>query len=554
MQVKETLNKGLKRGYSFIMPGAELAELADEKLREIQPKYTLNGFRPGKVPLAELRKRVGRQASLEVINGKMDEAVQEHFRESGDRPARQPKLDFASEETLGDGSDCELKLAYEKLPEVPEISLTGLKVEKLVVKVDAAKVDEACAEMVKESSVFETKKADKPSAKGDQVLMDFACEVNGEEIEGSPFESFSLVLGSGMFLEEFHTSLEGKKPGEEAEFEARLDSRFAGGKYDGQKAKFTCKVSVVREPKPAKLDDDFAKGRGSDSLEDLKRKVREGMEKELEGISRQILKKTLFDALEEMVKFELPECLIEEEAAQIAQQLEQEKGASGGGESGEPEVTKEHRELAKRRVKLGLLLADVGNKRSVKISEASLMEALGEYAAGMGIPPAREADFFKDNAFLVDMIKAQLYEERVVDHMLNVAEIKDKTVGEKELRKRFDDLESADMSDSTIGITASTTDYSGAEGGMGVAANDSIPPGPESGGKAAGEGADAAPAKDDEGQGGKEAKAEAKPEAKAEPEKSGGEKRAGGKDPGAKSEPEAKKPPKAKPAKDTKAT
>ena len=441
MQVTETLNEGLKRGYNITVTAAELDDKVNEKLREAAPEIEMKGFRKGKVPMALLKKQFGPRLLGEAMQESVDGAMAKHFEDSGDRPAMQPKVEMTNEDWK-EGDDIEVAMSYEALPEIPEVDLTNVKLEKMVVKADDAAVDEALGNLAETAQNFADRRKGSKAKDGDQVVIDFVGKVDGEAFDGGAAEDFPLTLGSGQFIPGFEEQLVGVKVGEEKAVEVTFPEEYGNADLAGKAAVFDVTVKGVKEPKAAEIDDELAQKFGAEDLAALKAQVVERLEAEYAGASRQVMKRGLLDALDKAVKFDLPPSLVEAEASQIAHQLwHEEHPEVHGHDHGEIEPTDEHKTLAERRVRLGLVLADVGQKAEITVSDAEMTQAVMNQARQY---PGQERQFFEfvqQNPGMRQQIQAPLFEDKVVDHLFEQVTLKDKDVSKDALQKAVEALE-----------------------------------------------------------------------------------------------------------------
>ncbi|MEM7642264.1 MAG: trigger factor [Pseudomonadota bacterium] len=441
MQVTETLNDGLKRGYTIKVPAADLDAKVNEKLTEAQPTIEMKGFRKGKVPMALLKKQFGQRLMGEAMQEAIDGAMSGHFEESGDRPAMQPKIEMTNDDWK-EGDDVEVALSYEKLPEVPEVDFSGVKIDRLTVEPAEEDIQEALEGLADNAKTFETKKG--KAAKGDQIVMDFVGRVDGEAFEGGSAEDFPLELGSGSFIPGFEDQLTGVKAGEEKQVEVTFPEEYQAENLAGKAATFDCTIKEVKKPAKAKIDDDMAKGFGADSLEALKAQIKERLGAEYQGAARQVVKRQLLDQLDGLVTFDLPPSLVEAEANQIAHQLWHEENPDVQGHDHDKiEPTDEHMKLATRRVRLGLLLAELGQKEGVEVSDAEMTQAIMTQARQY---PGQEREFFQfiqQNAQAQQQLRAPIFEDKVIDLILDRAEVTDKPVTKEELQAEVEKLEDA---------------------------------------------------------------------------------------------------------------
>ncbi|MHA7888115.1 MULTISPECIES: trigger factor [Roseicyclus] len=439
MQITETLAEGLKREYQITITGADLDARVNDKLAEAQPEVAMKGFRKGKVPMALLRKQFGPRLLGEAMQEAVDGAMQGHLDESGDRPAMQPEVKMINEDWK-EGDDIVVSMSYEKLPEIPEVDYKALKLEKLVAKPADAEIDEALENLAKNAQNFDTKKG--KAADGDQVVIDFVGKVDGEAFEGGSAEDYPLVLGSGSFIPGFEEQLIGVKKGEEKAVEVSFPEEYGAEHLAGKAAVFDVTVKEVKKPVPAEVDDELAKKYGAESLEALKGQIAERIGAEYTGAARQVLKRKLLDQLDEQVSFDLPPSLVAAEAGQIAHQLWHEENPDVQGHD-HPEITptEEHTKLAERRVKLGLLLAELGQKNEVTVSDAEMTQAIMMQARQY---PGQERAFFEfiqQNQQAQQQIRAPLFEDKVVDFITELAEVTEKEISKDDLKAAVDALE-----------------------------------------------------------------------------------------------------------------
>ena len=441
MQVSETLNDGLKRGYKITVSASELDEKVNEKLAEAQPEVQMKGFRKGKVPMALLKKQFGPRLIGEAMQEAVDGAMSKHFEDSGDRPAMQPDVKMTNEDWK-EGDDVEVEMTYEALPEVPDIDFKQIKLEKLVVKADDAAVTEALESLAETAQTFDDRKKGSKAKDGDQVVIDFLGKLGDEPFEGGAAEDYPLVLGSDSFIPGFEEQLAGVKAGEEKTVAVTFPEDYGAENLAGKEATFDVTVKAVKAPKPAEIDDDLAKRFGMDDLAALKSQISERLEAEYAGAARQVMKRQLLNQLDEMVKFDLPPTLVEAEAGQIAHQLWHEENPDHPGhDHPEIEPTEEHIKLAERRVRLGLLLAELGRKNEIEVSDAEMTQAVMTQARQY---PGQERQFFEfvqQNPQMRQQIQAPIFEDKVVDYVFELAEVTEKEVSKDDLQAAVEKLE-----------------------------------------------------------------------------------------------------------------
>ena len=442
MQVNETLNEGLKRAYSIKLTAVELDTKVNEKLLEAQPDVEMKGFRKGKVPMALLKRQFGQRIMGEAMQETIDGAMSKHFEDSGDRPAMQPNIEMQNGEKWKEGDDVEVSLTYEALPTIPEVDFSKIKLQKLVVKSDKAAVDEALDNLAASANDFKDRKKGSKAKDGDQVVIDFVGTVGGEAFDGGSSEDYPLVLGSNSFIPGFETQLLGCKAGEDHKVNVTFPEEYGSKDLAGKDAEFSCKVKNVKEPVPAKINDELATKFGAEDLKALKTQISERLESEYGGAARAVMKRKLLDALDKKVKFELPPSLVEAEAKQIAHQLYHEENPDDQGHDHDNiEPNKEHTKLAERRVRLGLLLAELGQKAEVEVSDAEMSQAIMAQSRQY---PGQEKEFFEfmqKNEQMQQQLRAPIFEDKVVDHIFEQATVADKKVDKVELQTAVEALE-----------------------------------------------------------------------------------------------------------------
>lgn len=442
MQVTETLNEGLKRAYTITVTAAELEAKVQEKLVEAQPEIEMKGFRKGKVPLAILKKQFGQRLLGDAMQDAIDGAMKDHFDKTGDRPALQPEVKMVDGESWAEGKDVVVEMSYEALPPIPDVDAGKIVLERLVVKASEADIDEALANLAGNAKNYEDRKKGAKAKDGDQIVIDFKGSVDGELFEGGSAEDYPLVLGSKSFIPGFEDQLVGAKVGDEVSVNVTFPAEYGAKHLAGKAAVFACTVKAVKEAKAAEIDDELAKKYGAEDLAALKGQIAERLEAEYKGASRAVLKRALLDQLDGMVKFDLPARLVEAEAAQIAHQLwHEEHPEEHGHNHGNIEPTEEHKTLAERRVRLGLLLAEVGRKAEVTVTDAEMTQAV--LAQARNYPGQERAyfEFVQKNQQVQQQLRAPIFEDKVVDHIVAGAKVTEKEVAKDELQKAIEALD-----------------------------------------------------------------------------------------------------------------
>jgi trigger factor len=441
MQVNQTLNEGLKRGYAITVPAAELEAKVTEKLEEARKDFQMKGFRKGKAPAALMKKMFGKSVLGEAMQESIDAAMRQHFDETGDRPALQPDVKMTKDDWK-EGDDIEVTMTYEALPEVPEVAFSDIALERLVVEPQESDIEAALANLAETAKTYESKGEGAPAEDGDQVVVDFTGSIGGEAFEGGTAEDFPLVLGSGNFIPGFEDQLLGVTAGETKDVNVTFPEQYGAEHLAGKDAVFACTINDVKAPKVAEINDELATRFGSETLETLREQIVERLKAEYAQASRAVIKRRLMDALDERVSFDLPPSLVETEAKQIAHQLWHEDHPDHHGhDHAEIVPTDEHNRLAARRVRLGLLLAELGTKNEISVGEQEMQQAVFAQARQY---PGQERQFFefiKSNPQALQQIRAPLFEEKVVDFILELAQITDKPVTKEELETEIEALD-----------------------------------------------------------------------------------------------------------------
>ena len=441
MQVTETQNEGLKRAYKMVLTAQELDDKVMNKLKEAQPEIEMKGFRKGKVPLPLLKKNLGERVLGEAMQEAVDGAMSQHFEDSGERPAGEPAVKMTNEAWVP-GEDVEVEMAYEALPEIPEVDFKSVKLERMVIKADDKAVEEALKNLAESAENFKDRRKGTKAKDGDQVVIDFLGKVDGEAFDGGSAEDYPLVLGSNSFIPGFETQLVGVKAEEEKVVTVSFPDEYQAEHLAGKEAEFTCTVKAVKEPAPAEINDELAVKYGAENLDALKVQITERLEQEYAGAARILIKRNLLDVLDDKVSFELPPSMVESEAQQIAHQLWHDDNPDvEGHDHPEVEATEEHTKLAQRRVRLGLLLADIGQKAEVEVSDAEMQQAVMEQARQY---PGQEREFFEfvqQNPQMRQQLRAPIFEEKVIDYIVELAKVTEKEAGKDDLEKALEALE-----------------------------------------------------------------------------------------------------------------
>ncbi len=436
MQIVETTNDGLKRAYSVKIPASTIEALLDGEVKRMAPQVRMPGFRPGKVPANLVRKMHGPALHQDALNSSIRDAMDKLVAEQKLRPAMQPEV------TLGEGyeqgKDVELSVSLEVLPQVTAPSLDGLALEKLTVAVTDAEVDEAIARLASGQKSFTDAKKGKKAENGDQVVCDFLGKLDGTEFEGGKAEDQAIELGAGRLIPGFEDQLVGVKAGDETVITVTFPDDYPAAELKGKAATFDIKVHAVKVPGEAKIDDDFAKNLGLTDLAQLTGLLRGQLEQELAGLTRTQMKRALLDQLAAGHDFDVPPSMVEAEFAQIWQQLTQEARQEEDPEAALKEIEAEkddYRAIAVRRVRLGLLLSEIGQTNGVEVTNQE-MSMLVQQAAQQYRAEDRQRfmEYVQQDPMAAAQLRAPLYEDKVVDFLFDKAEVTERTVTRDELQ------------------------------------------------------------------------------------------------------------------------
>jgi trigger factor len=445
MEVTQTKSEGLSRTFAIKVPASELQAKLDERIEEIRPQMKLKGFRPGKVPASHVRKMYGQDLMGELINKLVTETNQKALEDNELRPAGQPdvQIDGDMEAVVKGEADLSYNMNVDVMPEFEPADVTKLKITRPVAEVAQEQIDEALARIAEQNTQYEARAKTAKAKDGDAVVMDFVGKIDGEAFEGGSAEQQTLVLGSGQFIPGFEDQLVGVKAGEEKEVNVTFPEAYGAADLAGKDAVFEVKVHEVRAPKAPEIDEEFAKGLGLESLEQLTGLVKDQLKAEHDNASRAKAKRNLLDQLDEAHSFDLPPNMVEQEFGQIWQQLQAEmdagRTADEDKDKSEDELKEEYRKIAERRVRLGLVLAEIGRVADVRISEQEVNQALIREARQYPGQETQVVEFFRKNPGAMAQLRAPIYEDKVVDHILDVAEITEETVSREDLFKEDDE-------------------------------------------------------------------------------------------------------------------
>ncbi|MFC3070168.1 trigger factor [Phenylobacterium soli] len=445
MQVVEKSVEGLSRVYGVTVPAKDLAEKLEARIAEITPTLRIKGFRPGKVPTAHVRRLYGKGLMSEVLEQTLSETTQKVLNDNNVRPASEPDLkpegDLA--EVIEGKADLAYEIAVDVMPEFEPVDLEKLSLTRPVYEPTDKEVDEAVDELAKQNRTYETKTGKTVKAKeGDMVVIDFIGRIDGEAFEGGTANDVELVLGSGQFIPGFEDQLVGAKPESDVTVKVSFPEDYQAENLKGKAAEFETKVKEVKVPVESKPDDAFAERLGVENLEKLRELIKTNLEQQYAGASRFKLKRALLDQLDEKHDFPLPPKMVEAEFASIWSQVQQDKEAGqlpeDDAKKTDEQLETEYRKIAERRVRLGLVLAEIGRINSVQVTDQELMNAMRQEAMRYGASAQQIFDLLRNNPNAQAQIRAPLFEDKVVDLIVEKAKVKDKKVSKDELMKEED--------------------------------------------------------------------------------------------------------------------
>lgn len=441
MKITETNSEALKRSYQIVIPAADIDAKVNDKVKEIAATASLPGFRPGKVPANVLRQRYEDSIIGEIIDTSIREAAKQVFEDKEVRPAAQPKIEITA---FDKGKDLEVSMDMEILPEVEEIDFSKLKLEKLNAEITDTEIDETLNRIADQSR--QTKKAAKThkAKEGDTVVIDYVGSIDGEEFPGGKGEGHNLELGSKSFIPGFEDQLVGAKTGDKVEVKVTFPTEYHAKEYAGKDAVFAVEIKELRVPTESKVDDGLAENLGYEKLDDMKEDVKKNLEVGRDGLVRQYLRFKLLDALAEKYTFDIPEVLkdSEYEAIQKQHKMAKERGTLDEEDRNktEEQLEKEYKAIAERRVRLGLVLAEIGTKNKLTVTQEEVMQAAYEEARKFPGQERAVLEYFDKNKEALETLKAPIYEEKAIDFILELAKTTEKEVSMEELQKAVDDI------------------------------------------------------------------------------------------------------------------
>ncbi len=442
MQVTETVSEGLRRELKVVIEAQELDGKLSKRLEDLKDTVRIKGFRPGKVPVAHLRRVYGKSVMAEIIQQALNETMQKALEERDEKPAYEPKVTMTEdekevEEILAGKADLAYSMEFEIVPSIEVMDLSKLALEKEVAEVSDEDIDKRIEQIAEGSVTYEDK--DGTADTDDQVTIDFVGKIDGEAFEGGSAEDAPVVIGRNAFIPGFEEGLIGLKAGDEKNLEIKFPEEYGAKDLAGKDAVFEVKVKKIGSPVKPEINEEFAKNMGMDSVDALKEAISKQIADEHKGASKTKLKRTILDALDENHSFELPPTLVEQEFTSVWGQLQQDMERNG--QTFEDENTTEdaekekYQKLAERRVRLGLLVSEIGEKNEIQVSEDDVKEAMFEQIRQFPGQEQQVLEYFKNTPQAVAQLRAPIFEDKVVDFIAALAKVEEKTVPVDELYK-----------------------------------------------------------------------------------------------------------------------
>ena len=446
MQVVEKSNEGLSRVIAVTIPVAELNEKLEARIKEVAPQMKLKGFRPGKVPASYVKKTFGRDFMGEIINASLNETSQGSLEELKLRPAAPAEMNLTSDmdKVIAGQEDLAYEMSLEVMPEFTPVDPKTLKLTRPTYEASEEDLDEALKELASQAKSYEDKKGKTvKAAEGDQLTIDFLGKIDGEAFDGGAATDADLVIGSGRFIPGFEEQLKGAKVGEEKTIEVTFPEEYQAKHLAGKAATFDVTVKAIKAEVESKIDDEFAKRIGLESLDQLKELLKSNLNQQYAGATRFKLKRALLDILDEGHDFALPPKMVDAEFEGIWAQVSADKDAGQlpeeDAKKSEDELKAEYKKIAERRVRLGLVLAEIGRANNVGVSDQELSNAIMAEARNYPGQEKMVLDFYRQNPNAAAQLRAPIYEEKVVDLIVSVAEVTDEAITKEELMKEEDE-------------------------------------------------------------------------------------------------------------------
>jgi len=434
MQVTETLSEGLKRGYAVVVPVADIESKRTAKLVEIGKTVRLPGFRPGKVPMTVVRQRYGSAIMSEVLEESVNSATQQVLSDRGLRPAIQPKVDVTS---LDDKQDLKFNVEVELLPEIAMPEFGAFSLTRFRAEPSSEAIDKALGEIAARQREFEPVSEDRGARMGDTLTVDFVGKIDGVDFPGGTGGGMAVELGGSGFIPGFSEGMEGMKPGEERQINVTFPAEYGNKELAGKPATFDLKATVLQQAKPLEINDAFAEKLGFENLDDLLKLIAQQIQREYDQMSRMRIKRDLLDVLANSASFMAPESMVESEFSSIWQRVESDlkQGKSDDEDKDKDEMTlkSEYRGIAERRVRLGLMLSEIGRANGIQVTPDEMTRAMRTEAGRYAGQETQIMEFFRKNPQAAESLRGPIFEEKVVDFILELAKVEEKTVSPEEL-------------------------------------------------------------------------------------------------------------------------
>jgi trigger factor len=448
MQVTETLSEGLKREFAVVVPAAELEAKVNVRLDELKDRVKINGFRPGKVPVAHLKRVYGRSAMAEVIEATVRDTNNQIVTDRGFKLASDPKVTLpteqdAVEKVITGSSDLSYTVAVEIVPEIKLADFKTIKLTKLTTDVSDAEIDEGVARVVDQNRPYAPKAEGEKAASGDRVNISFVGTIGGKPFDGGTGDDIAVQIGSNTFIPGFEEQLIGIGAGENRTVKATFPVAYANAELAGKEAEFAVTAKSIEAPGSITADDEFAKTLGLESLAKLREAIKDRLARDHTAATRQKLKRALLDELDRLHKFDPPPTMVEDEFSRVwtsvTEELKSENKSFADENTTEEKARDEYRAIATRRVRLGLVLAEIGEKNTITVTDDELSRAIAERARQFAGQEQRVWDYFRQNPQAVASVRAPIFEEKVVDFIVELADVTDKKVTREELYKPDDE-------------------------------------------------------------------------------------------------------------------
>jgi trigger factor len=441
MQITEISNEALKRSYRVVLPAADIANQVDSRLSEMAKTASMPGFRPGKVPVTMLRRQYGQALFGEAVEKAVNDSVGKTITDNQLKPAMQPRIDVKK---IEEGQDLEFELIVELMPELGEIGFGDIELERLKVNVEDKQVDEAVERMAAAQGELKPVEPARPAEKGDTLKIDFTGYIDDVPFENGSAQGYDIELGSNSLIPGFEDQLIGAEAGQERDVKVTFPADYGAAQLAGKEALFKVTVNQISTRHPRPIDDELAKAAGFDGLEAMRKAVRERIEQDYNQLSRALVKRKLLDQLAEKHKFDVPAGLVDAEFGSIWQQVEEAKKAGQPVEGDEEKLKGEYRDIANRRVRLGLLLAEVGRKNNIEVTPQEINQAVIREAQRYPGQERQVFEFYGKNAEMRERLRAPIFEDKTIDFVLELAKVSDKAVSADDLLKAAREGDEAD--------------------------------------------------------------------------------------------------------------